>query len=120
MKLLDMIRNIKIVEIHHEHMSIKINEQEYHLKKDYTRQKRDGIRIPLEELNIEYAYILPFELNIFRKLLWITKELEYAIIWDYVSDELLILDIQELKEQDESYLLLRYGKVLLEKIRGQS
>lgn len=111
-----MIRNIKIIETHHEHMSIKINEQEYHLKKDYVQQKRDTIRIPLEELYIEDIYLLPFDLNISNNLVWITKELEYAIIWNYRRYELTILDIQELKEQNDSYLLLKYGKFLLEEV----
>ena len=116
MKLLDLIRTIEIVHSGHEIITIKINEKEYPLQKDHIQQKRNTIRSPLEEQDIEYIYFLPFELNIVDTHMWITKGLEYMIIWDYPSDELLILNFQELKEQDESYLVLKYGKILLEKI----
>mgnify|MGYP001238707662 FL=1 len=111
MRLIDLIKKIKIPKFGYELMTIKLDEKEFLLKTDYTQYKRDSIRIPLEELNIEIIYHLPFELNLFNRSLWITKELEYMIIWDYHIDEISILDIKELKEQDISYLVLKYGKI---------
>ena len=116
MKLLDMIKTIKLEEEDYAWIRIYIDSVYYLSMIDFVQHKKDSIRIPLEELNIKSIYQLPSFFNTANNILWITKELEYLIVYSNSSDNTIILNFQELKEQDESYLVLKYGKFLLGEI----
>ena len=111
-----MIKTIKTEEETPDIIRISIDSVYYLGLIDFVQNKRDSIRIPLEELNIKSIYQLPSFFNTAKNILWITKELDYLIVYFNSTDHTIILDIKELKELDESYLVLKYGKFLLEEI----
>lgn len=115
MRLIDLIKTIETKKNDFNYIDIQCNGGTYLSRVDYTRNKRDSIRIPLEELNIDFIFPLPSFIFTEAILLWVTEDCKYLIIYEYSrsTTDTIILDIKELKEQDESYLLLKYGKLLL-------
>lgn len=117
MRLIDVIKTIKTKKDSSNFIIIQSSLLgTYFSRVDLTRNKKDSIRIPLEELNIEYIFPLPGFMFVDDIILWVTEDCEYFILYSQSKDNTTILDIQELKEQDESYLVLKYGKFLLEEI----
>lgn len=116
MRLIDVIKTIKTKKDSSNFIIIQSNLGTYYSRVDSTRNKIDSIRNPLEELNIEYIFPLPSFMFIEDIILWVTADCEYLILYSQSKDNTTILDSQELKEQDESYLVLKYGKFLLGEI----
>lgn len=116
MRLIDVIKTIKTKKDDSNFIIIQSRLGTYYSRVDYTRDKVDSIRIPLEELNIEYIFPLPSFMFMDDIILWVTEDCEYFILYSQSKDNTIILEYQELKEQDESYLVLKYGKFLLEEI----
>lgn len=127
MKVIDFIKNIEIPEVIEIHpytidlitKTVRVGNVDIFSTVDYTIDKISIIRDILSDYNIKTLYLVPtYKDNVLRySITWISSDFKFVIIWggDCVIPP-IVFDVQKIRENDDSYSILEYGKILLEEM----
>ena len=120
MRILDLILNLEIQEEKEytirdlrKSQNIIVDGDIIQAKIDIKDGKKSNIANVLSEYNVEYLFTLPRCIgNNF--VIFLSTNYKYLIVWDFSNnkDEVTVLDIQDIRSQDESYSTIQYGKIL--------
>ena len=120
MRILDLILNLEIQEEKEYTISdlrksqnIIVDGDIIQAKIDIKDGKRSNIANALNEYNVEYVFTLPRCIDN-NFVVFLSANYKYLIVWDFSNnkDEVTVLDIQDIRSQDESYSTIQYGKIL--------
>ena len=120
MRILDLILNLEIQEEKEYTISdlrksqnIIVDGDIIQAKIDIKDGKKSNIANVLSEYNVEYLFTLPRCIDD-NFVVFLSIDYKYLIVWDFSNnkDEVTVLDIQDIRSQDESYSTIQYGKIL--------
>ena len=121
MRIIDLILNLDI----EEEMTYSIDDIGYSkhisVKGDIIRTtitdkkyKRDNIKKAFSEYGIDYTFEISTYMDGYTFIIFLSTNYKYLIVLDFSNnkDDVIVLDIQEVRSQDISYSTILYGKIL--------
>lgn len=120
MRIIDLILNLEVQEekeytlndVRSTH-NIIVDGDIIQAKLDSKDNKRSNIKNVCNEYNIEYLFTLPRCIDN-NFVVFLSANYKYLIVWDFSNnkDEVIVLDIQDVRSQCVSYSTIQYGKIL--------